>query len=91
MNYYGICRDVESRGFKLEILLAANIFVTGLMIGLCAADFWQRQKIRAQLMAELEATRKLCQTVSESHNGLVEQSKRITDRVAAFEMVMVRK
>lgn len=74
----------------MEILLAVNIFVTGWVIGIIAADFWQRQKIRQQLMAELEATRNLCGVINESHNSLVQKTQKLGDRVAAFEMLQGR-
>lgn len=75
----------------MDIFISVNIAVTGFMIGFIYSDLKGRQKIREELKKELESLRILCSTVNESHNKLVENTKKISDRVAAFEMGSLRK
>ena len=71
--------------------MGLNLLATGFLIGLAACDFYVRKNIRQQLLTELSAAQNLTKAIETSHNALVEQVKKLHDRVAAFEMGAFRK
>lgn len=75
----------------MEVFAAVNAAITGVMVGLYFQDLANRQAIRKQLLDELEATRRLLSTVNEAHNQITETVRKLTDRIAAFDLGAFRK